>query len=628
MMTGSNPQPALFATDYRKNTTYSFPLTENNSVNPHKKIKLQQPLQAGKKIQLANGMLVIANHNPQSNSPSYLYLWDISTAKLIHTFAVQPGNVDAFLEIENNVLVVSYRNSFVEIYDLHNPNKPVTLASIKLPGGNEHIFSMASSSKNSLVFASFASYNGKYGSRLKQLHFDNSYQNIRIEELLPLIAAPGTRLFTLKNNNIIVIDKNNENMCIYNFSSNNKNIPLKTIKLPEPSSAYPSNYHLIELPDNNIITAFSSAKHHTLRIDTWDLNQENGKELSSTLELRTPTFELNTMHQRKNRDLLLLDSWSKQVLIFNPNKTEGQLFSIESLLDPFVVREHMTIELTDNGDYLLEPLDTGVQALRITVGLENTLQEEKSSVTTMQAAHFHFPIKKSNEIGTIELVTDLNQIDQDAARTVLVEGFISAYEQLVTPDKIKSTLNSWHYGKHSVKNYYETYFAEEIEHFKEGTLHYWVQAKIGSTLVGWATFKREKNEPNAIYMELLVVHREHREKSIGKQLVHSLLNLNIVHDLKAINLCVRKINRGGRDFYLKLGFELNSEYEDENNFVDKTLLEGMTWKNPTLENNYAVNRDNDALLQHAGRLSVFGRQSLVLDNKNKQDDTLLTPSLT
>lgn len=196
----------------------------------------------------------------------------------------------------------------------------------------------------------------------------------------------------------------------------------------------------------------------------------------------------------------------------------------------------------------------------------------------------HKSSTNNNSAAKIELVHDPKSIDKEAAKSILVESFIGEYKKYLSPNEISHDLTSWHDGEKSVKKYYENYFETEFKEFSNGQLDYWVQATIKDKLVGWATFQREKSNPNAIYMNLLIVDPEHQRKGIGEQLVKALLNLCIIPNLSEIHLLLRKKNRGGREFYSKLGFYSDPEYKREDNFVDMNLLEGLTWKNPSLQN--------------------------------------------
>ncbi len=200
-----------------------------------------------------------------------------------------------------------------------------------------------------------------------------------------------------------------------------------------------------------------------------------------------------------------------------------------------------------------------------------------------RARKYSFPLRNSTSIVTIELVLDPKDIDQPAAQSTLVNAFIGEYKQYLSPQDIDAKLTSWHDGKNSVQEYYEDYFNKEFQHFSDNKIDYWVQAKIDGELAGWATFMREKSEKNAAYMDLLIVLPEHQKKGIGEHLVMSLIRLGINIDLSAIHLLLRCKNAGGREFYGKLGFHVDPTYHREGNYVDKALLEPLTWKNPALQ---------------------------------------------
>lgn len=229
-----------------------------------------------------------------------------------------------------------------------------------------------------------------------------------------------------------------------------------------------------------------------------------------------------------------------------------------------------------------------------------------------------FPIKGQNSVGKIQLVTNANHIDKMTARSVLVESFIGEYEKYLSPNDISDNLVSWRDGEKSVRKYYEDYFKTELEDFSHGHLHYWVQATIDGKLVGWATFQREQSDQNAVYMNLLVVHPEHQNKGVGEQLVKALVNLREIPDLNAIHLLLRKKNKGGRIFYSKLGFTSDPEYQRDDNFVNLDLLEGLTWKNPSLQNKEAVSK---TCLRDMGKLTLFKIIDPIVDEQNKQYDT-------
>ena len=199
---------------------------------------------------------------------------------------------------------------------------------------------------------------------------------------------------------------------------------------------------------------------------------------------------------------------------------------------------------------------------------------------------YHFPIKGHDAVGVIRLIKDPNHIDKEAARSVLVESFISEYEKYLLPHEISACLTSWRDGEKSVRKYYEDYFQTEFNDFCHEEVHYWIQATINGKLVGWATFQREKTNENEAYMNLLVVHPAYQNRGVGGQLVKSLVSLHVIPDLNAIHLLLRKKNQGGRIFYSKLGFTSDPHYKRADNFVNLNLLEGLTWNNPSLRNAY------------------------------------------
>ena len=198
---------------------------------------------------------------------------------------------------------------------------------------------------------------------------------------------------------------------------------------------------------------------------------------------------------------------------------------------------------------------------------------------------YHFSLKRQQDaVGVLELVKSSRDINKEEASTVLVESFIGEYEKYLSPYEIGDGLTSWRDGEKSVQKYYEDYFKIELEEFSHGKVDYWIQASIDGKLVGWATFQREKSDKNSVYMNLLIVHPKYQGKGIGEKLVNSLVYFREIPDLNAINLLLRRKNKGGREFYLNLGFTPNSEYQRNDNFVDRNLLEGFTWKKPSLEN--------------------------------------------
>jgi GNAT superfamily N-acetyltransferase len=233
---------------------------------------------------------------------------------------------------------------------------------------------------------------------------------------------------------------------------------------------------------------------------------------------------------------------------------------------------------------------------------------------------YHFSIKGRDSVGVIELVKNPRNIDKQAASFVLVESFIGEYEKYLSPHEISDSLTSWRDGDKSVQKYYENYFKTELEDFSRGDLHYWVQATINGKLVGWATFQREKSETNAVYMNLLVVHPEYQKCGIGDQLVKSLVNLRESPDLNAIHLLLRTKNSGGRTFYSKLGFTPDPEYQRDDNFVDRELLEGFTWKKPSLQHINSVCSDATDFRAIRGA-TLFKRMPPKVEGQSNQHGT-------
>ena len=244
----------------------------------------------------------------------------------------------------------------------------------------------------------------------------------------------------------------------------------------------------------------------------------------------------------------------------------------------------------------------------------------KSSTQDDSNKQYCFPIKGQNSIGEIKRIENPGHIDQEAARTVLVESFIGEYEKYLSPHEISDNLTSWRDGDHCVQKYYEDYFKTELAEFSQGSLDYWIQATIDEKLVGWATFQREKSDQNAVYMNLLVVHPEYQNRGIGGQLVKSLANLNEIPDLNAIHLLLRKKNQGGRIFYSKLGFNSDPEYQRDDNFVDLNLLEGWTWKNPSLQHKDTA-CPNVPSYKNSRNSTLFKTVNPVIEEPNEQYDT-------
>ncbi len=190
---------------------------------------------------------------------------------------------------------------------------------------------------------------------------------------------------------------------------------------------------------------------------------------------------------------------------------------------------------------------------------------------------------------TISRITNPTEIEQSAAREVLVESFIHEYSQYLRPDELDGKLNSWRDGPLSVQKYYENYFSSEFKEFSEGKLQYWVEAKIEGKLAGWATFEVEKADKHEVYMNLLIVHPDYQRRGVGRKLVMSLIDFDLITSLSAIHIQLRKKNEAGRLFYQELGFYSDPTYTRPGNYVDMNLIESWTWKNPALMNQERIN---------------------------------------
>lgn len=195
---------------------------------------------------------------------------------------------------------------------------------------------------------------------------------------------------------------------------------------------------------------------------------------------------------------------------------------------------------------------------------------------------YEFFLKNDSRSGQLRLLTRPEHIQHQIASNVLVDSFIAEYQQYLQPQDISETLNTWRESESSVEEYYKKYYHEELEHFLAEKIDYWVEARVQGRLVGWATFVKEKTNNNELYMNLLIVAPDSQGKSIGTQLVNSLMLLGVIPHVDAIHLLLRKKNEGGRVFYSKLGFKPNPEYQRLGNFVDMNLLEAFTWVNPAL----------------------------------------------
>lgn len=195
-----------------------------------------------------------------------------------------------------------------------------------------------------------------------------------------------------------------------------------------------------------------------------------------------------------------------------------------------------------------------------------------------------FSLKKSNQSCVIQLIQKPDAINQAESKRVLVEAFISEYQQYLHPSEVDAKLNSWREGIHSVQQFYENYFVSEFQEFTSDHLTYWIQATVDGKVVGWATFESEKRDPYSLYMNLLAVDPAYQRQGIGKQLVMALINLGERKNLNKIHLLLRKKNLAGKAFYASLGFNSDPSYQRPDNFVDITLLTPYTWVNPANTN--------------------------------------------
>jgi ribosomal protein S18 acetylase RimI-like enzyme len=170
----------------------------------------------------------------------------------------------------------------------------------------------------------------------------------------------------------------------------------------------------------------------------------------------------------------------------------------------------------------------------------------------------------------IAVATSVSDIDAEQGEKLLVRSFMQAYEDIPLIEihpKFRSIGD--------VRRFYQEYFKEELEHFRQGKL-YWIQAFADQKLIGFATFELEPNEPHAAYMNLLAVHPKWQKRQIGKALTFSICREELFPDIQAINVLVRKINQEGKRFYERIGFY---EYPyTRSNFVDPALLTGLRWE--------------------------------------------------
>ena len=181
-----------------------------------------------------------------------------------------------------------------------------------------------------------------------------------------------------------------------------------------------------------------------------------------------------------------------------------------------------------------------------------------------------FKDKNQNDI-RIHVVQSFEEMNQERSQEILVKSFMDVYEDVPLIE-----LNPAFQSIGDVRRFYENYFKEELEHFKDGHL-IWVQAFFNDQLVGWATFELESSEPNAAYMNILTVHPDDQGKGIGRYLTFSICSEELFPMIEAINVLIRKINVKSYNFYYHLGF-FDSNYQRQDNFVDNSLLTGIRWE--------------------------------------------------
>ena len=182
----------------------------------------------------------------------------------------------------------------------------------------------------------------------------------------------------------------------------------------------------------------------------------------------------------------------------------------------------------------------------------------------------HFFIDKRGETVRIAAVKASSEVVKEEGKQILVAGFMTAYEDIPLAE-----LNPSFKSTGDVRRFYKDYFDSEFAEFEHGSL-IWVQAFIGEKLVGWATFELE--EQNQAYMNLLVVDPLYQKRGIGEQLVFSICSEELFPQIEAINILLRKINEGGRQFYHRIGFRDCPEYQRKENFVDPNLLTPIQWR--------------------------------------------------
>ncbi len=189
-------------------------------------------------------------------------------------------------------------------------------------------------------------------------------------------------------------------------------------------------------------------------------------------------------------------------------------------------------------------------------------------------SRFQVTINNHKTHAYIEVINSVRDINTADARRIMVESFIAEYSTYLQPADIDASLTSWRGGEQSVQHYYEKYFAQEYQKYADGKIPFWITAYVGHRLVGWATFEHEQN--NSVYMDLLMVDPTYQDLGIGKQLVFSLQNSNLVPNLQAVHLLLREKNQGGRQFYSAIGFKEDNSYQRKDNYVDLSLLVPLT----------------------------------------------------
>ncbi len=181
-----------------------------------------------------------------------------------------------------------------------------------------------------------------------------------------------------------------------------------------------------------------------------------------------------------------------------------------------------------------------------------------------------FFLDKEGEEVRIVVVRAPGEIAADVGKRILAASFMTAYEDVPLVE-----LNPEFKSIGDVRRFYHDYFDSEFAHYQHGSL-IWVQAFLGDTLVGWATFELE-DETHA-YMNLLAVDPSYQNRGIGKRLVFSICSEELFPTIEAINVLIRKVNLSGLQFYERIGFRDAPDYQAKDNFVDNTLLAPIRWE--------------------------------------------------